>query len=170
MKYTKHMKYMNVMSLIVHISTESSNEPDFFLISMWARLNLIARFLGAKLESILDYFPRVTEGLLLNSVLRCKLIYLDPFYLKDLLKWISLFIRFILLRSFSALIIIYAILPPLMWRLFLRPTFINRLFFCLSTKHFDKKFTASWIVDGSRFELWPLSIYSNCLYFEPAHL
>ncbi len=161
---------MNIMSIITHISTESSKEPDFFLISMWARLNLIACFLAAKLESILDYFPSITEGLLLNSVLRCTLMYLDPFYLKDLFRCISLFIRLILLRSFSALMIIYAILPPLIWRLFLRPTFIKRLFFFLSTKHFDKKFTANWIVDGSRFELWPLSIYSSCLYFEPAYL
>ena len=162
-------KQMNIMS-VAHIRTESSSEPDFFLISMWARLNLMACFLAATLDSILDYFPSMTEGLLVDSVLRCTFIYLDPFYLKDLLRWISLFIRLILLRSFSALIIIYAMLPPLMWRLFLRPTWINRLFFCLSNKHFDRKLTASWIVDESRFELWPLSMYSSCLYLEPAYL
>lgn len=98
-------KHMNIMS-IAHISTESISEPDFFLISMWARLNLMACFLAATLDSILDYLPSTTEGLLVNSVFRCTLIYFDPFYLKDLLRWISLFIRLILLRSFSALIII----------------------------------------------------------------
>lgn len=82
---------------------ESSRGVDFFLISRWARLNLIAFFLLAKLVSNLIYsLPRMTEGLLLNYVLRCRLVYFDLFYLKDLFSCSSLFIRFILLRYFYA--------------------------------------------------------------------
>ena len=84
------------------MSTESKRKPDFFFISICAKLNLIA-FLFC--SSTLDYLGSIMEGLLLNSVLRWMFMYFEPFYLNDLLRWISLFILFILLRYFYAFII-----------------------------------------------------------------